>query len=77
LIPVPCFIGTASGDALTYQEKFYSAYQTLDCEPNHLSLFKAHTRDIEGFVREQDIVHVGGGNPRNLLVLWKEWKLDR
>jgi dipeptidase E len=74
--PKICFIGTASGDAITYQDKFYTAYRTLPCEPSHLSLFKPHTRDIEGFVREQDIVHVGGGNTRNLLTLWKEWKID-
>jgi peptidase E len=75
--PKICFIGTASGDAVSYEEKFYAAYRTLPCEPSTLSLFRPHTQNIEGFIREQDIVHVGGGNTRNLLILWKEWKLDR
>lgn len=25
---------------------------------------------------EMDVIYVGGGNTRNLLVLWKEWGLD-
>ena len=75
--PKISFIGTASGDAETYHTKFYTAYKTLDCEPTHLSLFKPHTRDIETYILEQDIIHVGGGNTRNLLCLWKEWELDR
>lgn len=25
---------------------------------------------------EQDILYVGGGSTRNMLVLWREWKLD-
>jgi len=75
--PKVCFIGTASGDAISYHEKFFASYGTLNCEPSQLSLFKPHTRDIEGFICEQDIIHVGGGNTRNLLILWKEWKLDQ
>lgn len=27
-------------------------------------------------VLEQDVIYVGGGNTRNMLVLWKEWGLD-
>ena len=74
--PKVCFVGTASGDSERYHDKFYSSYRTLLCVPSHLSLFKPHTEDIEGFILEQDIIHVGGGNTRNLLILWKEWGLD-
>lgn len=74
--PKICFIGTASGDAESYREKFYNCYNNKTCVPTHLSLFKGETKNIRAFILEQDIVFVGGGNTRNMLVLWKEWNLD-
>ena len=74
--PKICFIPTASGDAEGYIEKFYDFFRQQPCIPSHLSLFKPPTRDLERFVLEQDIIYVGGGNTKNLLVLWKEWGLD-
>lgn len=75
--PKICFIGTASGDSERYINNFYAAYGTLDCTPSHLSLFKPPTKDLESFVAEQDVIHVGGGNTKNLLCLWREWSLDQ
>lgn len=75
--PKICFIPTASGDADSYIEKFYNFFNQQDCVPSHLSLFKPPARDLERFVLEQDIVYVGGGNTKNLLVLWKEWGVDQ
>lgn len=74
--PKICFIGTASGDAEGYIERFYHFFRTQNCEPSHLSLFKPHTRDIKGFILDQDILYVGGGNTKNLMALWREWELD-
>jgi dipeptidase E len=74
--PKVCFVGTASGDAQTYADKFYAAFRTLACTPTELSLFKPPTADLRSFVFEQDAIYVGGGNTRNLLVLWREWGLD-
>ncbi|MBW9235123.1 Type 1 glutamine amidotransferase-like domain-containing protein, partial [Leptospira santarosai] len=42
--PKISFIGTASGDAEGYIERFYNFFRMEDCEPTHLSLFKPHTR---------------------------------
>lgn len=75
--PAICFIGTASGDAERYIENFYNAFRPKNCQLSHLSLFQGHTDKIEEFVMQQDIFYVGGGNTRNLLVLWKEWGLDK
>ncbi len=75
--PRICFIPTASGDSESYQAKFLKAYEAEDCQPSILSLFKPHTRDLAGFVQSQDIIHVGGGNTRNLIALWREWGLDQ
>ena len=75
--PKICFIGTASGDSQNYIDRFYESYRLLNCRSTHLSLFKPHTRDIESFILDQNIIHVGGGNTLNLLCLWKEWQLDK
>jgi dipeptidase E len=75
--PKICFVPTASGDAEGYIERFYQAFGRLECRPSHLSLFRPHTADLEAFVLSQDVIYVGGGNTRNLLVLWREWGLDR
>jgi len=71
-----CFIPTASGDSDHYISRYYNFFNKQNCKPSHLSLFKPPTRDLEGFILEKDIIYVGGGNTRNLLVLWKEWGLD-
>jgi dipeptidase E len=75
-LPRVCFVPTASGDQTNYIERFYKAFRTLPCVPSHLSLFKPEFSDLETYVLTQDIIYVGGGNTRNLLVLWKEWGLD-
>ena len=73
--PSICFIPTASGDAEGYIAKFYAFFENQLCIPSHLSLFKPR-EDIENFLLNQDIIYVGGGNTKNLMVLWKEWGLD-
>ena len=74
--PKICFIGTASGDAEGYINRFYTHFNEKKCIPTHLSLFKGETDKIEKFILSQDIIYVGGGNTRNMLVIWKEWSLD-
>lgn len=74
--PKICFLGTASGDAQGYIDRFYEGFKKHNCTPSHLSLFKPFTADIKSFLLKQDIIYVGGGNTRNLLALWREWKLD-
>lgn len=74
--PKVCFVPTAGGDQQDYINRFYASWAELDCVPTHLSLFKPPATDLRAFVFEQDIIYVGGGNTRNLLVLWKEWGLD-
>jgi peptidase E len=75
--PKVCFVSTAGGDAEAYIQKFYTAMQGRPCEPSHLSLFKAPMGSLRDYVFSKDLIYVGGGNTRNLLVLWKEWGLDR
>ena len=74
--PRVCFLATASGDADGYIVKFYEAFTTLDCEPSHLSLFRLPSADLASAILAQDVIYVGGGNTRSMLVLWREWGLD-
>lgn len=75
--PAVCFVGTASGDSESYIAKFTAAFEQLPCRPTHLSLFCPSTSDLRGLLLAQDLIYVGGGNTRNLMVLWREWGLDR
>lgn len=74
--PKICYVPTASGDSDICISWYYNFFEKQQCQPSHLSLFKPPTRDLEGFVLDKDIIYVGGGNTKNLLALWKEWKLD-
>lgn len=74
--PQVCFVPTASGDADNYISRFYHAFNSHECIPSHLSLFRPPTRDLEAYVMDKDVIYVGGGNTKNLLALWKEWGLD-
>jgi dipeptidase E len=74
--PKVSFVPTASGDSDTYVERFYTSFRTLPCEPTHLSLFHLNQKDLRSHVLQQDLIYVGGGSTRNLLVLWREWGLD-
>jgi dipeptidase E len=73
--PVVCFLPTASGDNDFYVRRFYSAFSLKPCRPRHLSLF-APPAGLADFVNDCDVIYVGGGNTRNLIVLWREWGLD-
>jgi dipeptidase E len=75
--PRVCFVPTASGDSAEYVARFYRAFETLDCEPSHLSVFNGPVGDWRDYVLSKDVIYVGGGNTRNLLALWRDWALDR
>lgn len=74
--PRVCFIPTASGEPPPYIVDFYQTFSQLSCRPCHLSLFSPPTADLGGFVLDQDLIYVGGGNTKSMLALWREWKLD-
>jgi dipeptidase E len=74
--PKICFIPTASGDSDGYIARFHEAFNKMACEPIHLSLFRGPTATLESYLSDVDIIYVGGGNTRNLMVLWREWGLD-
>ena len=74
--PQICFIPTATGDDSSYVDKFYDAFNQLDCKTSHIDFFK-RTIDLEKHIMNQDIVYVGGGNTKSMLAVWREWELDK
>ncbi|MEO7715126.1 MAG: peptidase E [Capsulimonas sp.] len=74
--PTICFLGTATGDADGYIQKFHNGFSRFDCVTTHLSLFKLPSADLRPYLLGSDIIYVGGGNTRSMLALWREWGLD-
>ena len=72
--PSVCFLATASGDAESYIDSFYSAFRKLPCRPTHVPLF-ARTPDLNRVLLEQDAIYVGGGNTKSMLAVWREWEI--
>ena len=75
--PRVCLVPTASGDAQFIIDAFHEVFGGLGARTSVLSLFRGDREDLASFIAEQDIIYVSGGNTRNMLVLWKEWGLDK
>jgi peptidase E len=75
--PRVCLIATAGGDPAKHVRHFYRAFRDVDCVPAHLDVFALPVQGVDAFLEAQDVVYVGGGNTRNLLLLWHAWGVDR
>jgi peptidase E len=75
--PRVCFVPTASGDSVDYIQRFLRAFSTLNCKASYLSVFSGPVGDWRDYLLGNDVIYVGGGNTRNLLALWREWRLDK
>ncbi|MFI5230125.1 MAG: Type 1 glutamine amidotransferase-like domain-containing protein [Gemmatimonadales bacterium] len=75
--PRICFLSCASGDAAAYVSRFYTAFSRKRCEPTHLMMFETPPPDYTAIIARQHIFYVGGGSTRNLLLIWREWGIDR
>jgi peptidase E len=73
--PSVCFIGTASGDAAGYLERFHAAFDDR-ADASHLTLFDREVDDIEPFLLDQDAIYVGGGNTASMLAVWRAHGVD-
>jgi len=74
--PKVCFLPTASAESEKYINRFYRAFNRYNVKPSHLSLFKPSTNDLRDFIFEKDVIYVGGGNTKNMLLLWRAWGVD-
>jgi len=75
--PKICFLGTATGDNDSVIVKFYRRFTKLSCEPTHLELFRREIKDLNAYLKTQDIIYVGGGNTANMLAVWRLHGLDK
>lgn len=75
--PKVAYLGQAAGEHQDMILAFVRAYTSLGAIPSWLSLFRPHTADLEGYLCEQDLIYVGGGNTKSMIALWREWGLDR
>jgi dipeptidase E len=73
--PTVLFIPTASGDNPDYIDRFYRAFAEADCVPRHLPLF-VRPDDIDTPIAEAHAIVVGGGNTKNLLLIWRQHGID-
>jgi dipeptidase E len=74
--PRVCLVPTAGGDAAAQIADFYRACSLQDCRPSDLRLFERTVADLRGFVLEQDVVYVGGGNTASMLAVWRAHGFD-
>jgi dipeptidase E len=71
------YLGTASGDPDSSIVLFYEAFYSR-ARPNHLKLFGTPSRDEwRPWLRQQDVIYVGGGNTANLLAVWRLHGMDQ
>ena len=75
--PKVLFLPTASGDGEVYTALFRMGFAGRDCELTVLALFDRTVDDIDGLIRDQDVVVVGGGNTANMLAIWRVHGVDR
>ena len=74
--PTVCYVGTANGDADVNVIRFYANYAKLECRAEHLSFFRRTPADLAAYTFAHDVVHIGGGNTRSMLAVWREWGFD-
>lgn len=74
--PKVCFLGQASAESADYALRFYRAFGSLGARPADVSLYQGTPQDLRGFLLDQDVIYVGGGNTLNLVALWRAWGVD-
>jgi peptidase E len=75
--PKVCFIPTAKGDAPEWILAGYNRVPAARAERSHLALFDRTVTDLHGFLLNQDVIWVGGGNTANMLAVWRVHGVDQ
>jgi peptidase E len=74
--PRVAFVPTASGDDAGYVARFFESYAALGAAVEVLRFFRRTPEDLRAFIFSFDVVHVGGGNTRSMLAVWRHWEFD-
>ncbi len=75
--PRVCFVPTASGDDVNYVARFFETYGRFGVEAEVLRFFRRTPAALDAYLAAFDVVHVGGGNTRSMLAVWRHWGFDR
>ncbi len=70
-------IPTATGDSPETIAGIFSRLPADRTERSHLALFNRTITDIEGYLLDQDLIWVGGGNTVSMLAVWRAHGVDR
>ena len=73
--PRVCFIPTAGGDSAEKVALFHASLGDR-AQTAALSLFWREVSDIDGFLLDQDVIYVSGGNTANMLAVWRLHGVD-
>lgn len=74
--PRVAFVPTASGDDAGYVARFYESYARFGVALDVLRFFRRAPDDLRAYLFACDVVHVGGGNTRSMLAVWRHWGFD-
>ena len=70
------FIATATGDSTESVLRWYDRVPAARTQRTHLNLFNRTIDDIPGYLLDQDVIFVGGGNTANMLAVWRVHGVD-
>ena len=59
-----------------YVARFYESYGRLGASLDTLRFFRRTPADLRAYLAAYDVVHVGGGNTRSMLAVWRHWGFD-
>jgi dipeptidase E len=74
--PKVCFLPHATAALPVYVVRFLDAFPASRFQPTYLDLFNRTVEDVAGFLADQDLIYVGGGNTANLLAIWRVHGVD-
>ena len=74
--PRVLFVPTASGEDPAYVARFYESYGRFGAHLDVLRFFRRTPADLRAHLASFDVVHVGGGNTRSMLAVWRHWGFD-
>ena len=71
------FIPTASGDMVSYIERFKAHYESLGCEVDTLLLSQTQNDNlIRSKIFSSNIIYIGGGNTARMMRIFKRNKVN-
>ena len=74
--PRICMLATASGENPEGLKNYYATF-ARHAEATHLDLFGRNVGDVGGFLLDQDVIFVAGGNTANMLAIWRVHGVDK